>query len=69
MALPHLLLVNLGTPDAPTAESMRRFLGEFLSDPDVIDFPKWFWQPILGRGDAAKFTHDRQLHREAAEAL
>ncbi len=47
MALPHLLLVNLGTPDAPTPESVRRFLGEFLSDPDVIDFPQWFWQPIL----------------------
>jgi ferrochelatase len=47
MPLPHLLLVNLGTPDAPTAESVRRFLDEFLSDPDVIDFPKWVWQPIL----------------------
>lgn len=47
MPRPHLLLVNLGTPDAPTAESVRRFLDEFLSDPDVIDFPKWFWQPIL----------------------
>lgn len=47
MSRPHLLLVNLGTPDAPTPESVRRFLDEFLSDPDVIDFPKWFWQPIL----------------------
>lgn len=47
MPRPHLLLVNLGTPDAPTPESVRRFLDEFLSDPDVIDFPKWFWQPIL----------------------
>ncbi|HRN52242.1 MAG TPA: ferrochelatase [Gemmatimonadaceae bacterium] len=47
MPLPHLLLVNLGTPDAPTPESVRRFLDEFLSDPDVIDFPKWLWQPIL----------------------
>lgn len=47
MPRPHLLLVNLGTPDAPTPESVRRFLREFLSDPDVIDFPKWFWQPIL----------------------
>jgi len=47
MSRPHLLLVNLGTPDAPTAESVRRFLDEFLSDPDVIDFPRWFWQPIL----------------------
>ncbi len=47
MRRPHLLLVNLGTPDAPTPESVRRFLDEFLSDPDVIDFPRWFWQPIL----------------------
>lgn len=47
MCVPHLLLVNLGTPDAPTPESVRRFLDEFLSDPDVIDFPRWFWQPIL----------------------
>ncbi len=47
MPVPHLLLVNLGTPEAPTADSVRRFLDEFLSDPDVIDFPRWFWQPIL----------------------
>jgi ferrochelatase len=47
MDRPHLLLVNLGTPEAPTPASVRRFLDEFLSDPDVIDFPKWFWQPIL----------------------
>jgi ferrochelatase len=47
MRVPHLLLVNLGTPDAPTPESVRRFLDEFLSDPDVIDFPRWLWQPIL----------------------
>lgn len=47
MPVPHLLLVNLGTPDAPTPESVRRFLDEFLSDPDVIDFPRWLWQPIL----------------------
>lgn len=47
MGRPHLLLVNLGTPDAPTEESVRRFLAEFLSDPDVIDLPQWLWQPIL----------------------
>ena len=42
-----LILVNLGTPDAPTPEAVRRFLLEFLSDPGVIDLPRWLWQPIL----------------------
>lgn len=41
------LLVNLGTPAAPRAEEVRVFLREFLSDPQVIDFPAWLWQPIL----------------------
>lgn len=43
----EVLLVNLGTPRAPTPEGVREFLQEFLSDPMVIDYPKWFWQPIL----------------------
>lgn len=42
-----LLLVNLGTPDEPTAESIRRYLAEFLSDPRVIEIPPWIWQVIL----------------------
>lgn len=42
-----LLLVNLGTPAAPTPDAVRRFLEEFLSDPGVIDVPRWLWQPIL----------------------
>lgn len=42
-----VLLVNLGTPDAPTPRAVRRFLAEFLSDPRVIDYPKWLWYPIL----------------------
>jgi ferrochelatase len=42
-----LLIVNLGTPDAPTPEAVHRFLLEFLSDPGVIDLPRWLWQPIL----------------------
>jgi ferrochelatase len=46
-ARPHLLLVNLGTPETPTAESIRSFLAEFLSDPAVVDLPRWFWRPIL----------------------
>ncbi|MEM7310530.1 MAG: ferrochelatase [Planctomycetota bacterium] len=41
------ILVNLGTPEAPTAEAVRAFLGEFLSDPMVVDFPQWLWRPIL----------------------
>jgi ferrochelatase len=43
----HLLLVNLGTPRAATAESVREFLAEFLSDPSVVDLPGWFWRPVL----------------------
>lgn len=42
-----ILFVNLGTPDAPTARSIRRYLGEFLSDPRVIEIPQWLWQIIL----------------------
>jgi len=42
-----ILLVNLGTPDAPTASAVRRYLDEFLSDPRVIDKPRWLWWLIL----------------------
>lgn len=42
-----VLIVNLGTPDAPDAPSVRRYLAEFLSDPRVVEIPKWAWQPIL----------------------
>ncbi|MDS1140807.1 ferrochelatase [Pusillimonas sp. SM2304] len=42
-----VLLVNLGTPDEPTAGSIRRYLAEFLSDPRVIEIPQWLWQVIL----------------------
>jgi ferrochelatase len=41
------LLINLGTPDAPTTSAVRRYLAEFLSDPRVIDYPRWLWLPIL----------------------
>ncbi|MEA3245120.1 MAG: ferrochelatase [Gemmatimonadota bacterium] len=43
----HLILANLGTPREPTAASVREFLDEFLSDPAVVDFPRWLWQPVL----------------------
>jgi ferrochelatase len=42
-----VLLVNLGTPDAPTASAVRRYLAEFLSDPRVIEIPSLVWKPIL----------------------
>jgi protoporphyrin/coproporphyrin ferrochelatase len=42
-----VLLLNLGTPDATDYWSVRRYLKEFLSDPRVIETPKWLWWPIL----------------------
>lgn len=42
-----VLLVNLGTPDGYDVKSMRRYLGEFLSDSRVIEAPKLIWWPIL----------------------
>ena len=42
-----VLLVNLGTPDAPDARSVRRYLGQFLSDRRVVEIPQILWQPIL----------------------
>ena len=42
-----VLLVNLGTPDAPTTKAVRRYLKEFLSDPRVVEIPKPIWWLIL----------------------
>lgn len=42
-----VLLVNLGTPDAPTPSAVRKYLREFLSDPRVVEIPAILWQPIL----------------------
>ena len=42
-----VLLINLGTPDSPEPRSVKRYLGEFLSDPRVIEIPQLIWQPIL----------------------
>lgn len=42
-----ILLVNLGTPDAPEPRAVRRYLAEFLSDPRVVEIPRLAWQPIL----------------------
>jgi ferrochelatase len=42
-----VLLVNLGTPEQPTAASVRKYLGEFLMDPRVVQIPKPIWWLIL----------------------
>ncbi|MFP5306659.1 MAG: ferrochelatase [Gammaproteobacteria bacterium] len=42
-----VLLVNLGTPDAPTAPAIRRYLREFLSDRRVVELPRALWLPVL----------------------
>ena len=65
-----LLVTNLGTPDAPTAGAVRRYLAEFLADPRVIETPRWVWRLILhgvilrirprrsARAYAAIWTHE-----------
>ena len=42
-----LLLLNLGSPSSPGPVAVKRYLTEFLSDPRVIDLPRWFWLPLL----------------------
>lgn len=42
-----VLLVNLGTPDAPTPAAIRSYLREFLSDPRVVEIPRILWLPVL----------------------
>jgi len=41
------VLINLGTPDAPTPSAVRRYLRQFLSDPRVIEIPRALWLPLL----------------------
>ncbi|MFA7603399.1 MAG: ferrochelatase [Novosphingobium sp.] len=64
---PHIgvLLVNLGTPEAPTAGAVRRYLAEFLSDRRVVEIPPFVWQPIL-RGIILN-TRPRKSARAYAE--
>lgn len=42
-----VIVVALGSPEHCTEVSIREFLGEFLADPKVVDFPRWLWNPIL----------------------
>lgn len=42
-----LLLLNLGTPAAPTRDAVAEYLAEFLSDPRIVELPRWLWRPVL----------------------
>ncbi|PEQ14560.1 ferrochelatase [Novosphingobium sp. PC22D] len=69
-----VLLVNLGTPDAPTPAAVRRYLAEFLSDPRVVEIPALVWKPILHgiilRTRPAKSAHAyRQVWTEQGSPL
>lgn len=71
---PGVLVANLGTPDAPTPEAVRRFLGEFLADRRVVDLPPLLWRPVLHgivlRSRPAKSAHAyRQVWTEAGSPL
>jgi ferrochelatase len=69
-----LLVINLGTPDAPESGAVRRYLAEFLTDPRVIEIPAWLWRPILHgivlRTRPAKSAHAyRQVWTEEGSPL
>ena len=46
-SLTALLIVNLGTPEAPTPRAVRRYLAEFLHDHRVVQLTRWLWCPLL----------------------
>lgn len=59
-----VLLVNLGTPEAPTAKALRPYLAQFLSDPRVIDYPRWLWWLVL-HGVILRIRPARSAHAYA----
>jgi len=56
-----VLLVNLGTPTAPTARAVRPYLAQFLADPRVIEWPRWLWWLIL-HGVILRLRPKRSAH-------
>ena len=59
-----VLLVNLGTPQAPTSSAVRRYLAEFLADPRIIEQPRWLWWLIL-HGIILRIRPRRSAHAYA----
>jgi len=60
-----VLLVNLGTPEAPTKPAVRRYLAEFLADPRVVEIPTIAWRPLL-HGVVLRTRPARSAERYAA---
>lgn len=60
-----VVLVNLGTPDAPTPSALRRYLAEFLSDPRVVELPPLLWRIIL-HGIILRVRPKKSAHAYAA---
>ena len=53
-----ILLVNLGSPETPTPPAVKRYLGEFLADPRIVEMPRALWWLLSGEYRA---TPDRNL--------
>jgi len=64
-----ILLVNLGTPDAPTTGAVRRYLAEFLSDPRVVEMPRLLWMLILRTRPARTAAAYREVWTEKGSPL
>ncbi|HKW80571.1 MAG TPA: ferrochelatase [Casimicrobiaceae bacterium] len=60
-----VLLINVGTPDAPTPGAVRSYLAEFLSDPRVVEIPRSLWLPVL-HGVVLRLRPERSAQRYAA---
>ncbi len=56
-----ILLVNLGTPDGPDPANVRRFLAQFLSDPRLVEAPRWLWWLVL-HGVILRLRPSRSAH-------
>ena len=52
-----VLLVNLGTPEAPTGPAVKRYLKQFLSDKRVVEIPALIWQPIDRKSTRLNSSH------------
>ena len=60
-----VIYCNLGTPQAPTASALRRYLAEFLSDPRVVEIPRFLWLMIL-HGIILRVRPAKSAHKYAS---